>query len=114
MFQKAKKYRLVSGLLAISAFLTVAGFAWAMAVFSGSRTPLVLHFNDLQGITAFGGIGMMVFAEIFGLIVVLVNGILAFALEGRNLPFFGKLTAILTLAFAVLLFIAFAAILSVN
>ncbi len=114
MFKKAKKYKLVSGLLLASALLILAGFAWAMAALAGSRTPLILHFNDLQGITAFGGVGVMVFAGIFGLAVVLMNGILAFALERRNLPFFGKLTAILTLVFAVLLFIAFAAILSVN
>jgi hypothetical protein len=45
--------------------------------------------------------------------VVVINGFLAMALEKRSL-LFGKLTAVLTLVFAVLLFMAFAVIISVN
>lgn len=113
MFEKIKKYKLVSGLLAVSFGLVLAGFLWAMLSLTRENGLLTLHFNDLQKITAVGGTGLVVFMGIFGIIAVLLNSCLALEFEGRN-PFFGKLTAVLTLVFAVLLFISFAAILSVN
>jgi len=113
MLEKLKKHRLVSGLLAASAVFVLAGFIRAMTSFEKTSRPFVLHFNDLQGITSVGGIGIPVFAGVFGIAVVFLNGSLALEFEERN-AFFGKLTAVITLAFAILLFIAFAAILSVN
>jgi hypothetical protein len=113
MFEKIKKYKLVSGLLAASAVFVFAGFLRTVISLERMSGPFILHFNDLNGITAAGGMGTMIFAGLFGIAAVLINGCLAIALEDRS-PFFGKLTAVLTLVFAVLLFIAFAAILSVN
>jgi hypothetical protein len=113
MLEQIKKYKLVSGLLAASAIFVLAGFGWAMAMLGKITGPLVLHFNDLQGITSVGSMGVIVFGGVFGIVVVLVNSSLALEFEERN-PFFGKLVAVLTLIFSILLFIAFAAILSVN
>jgi len=113
MLEEIKKYKLVSGLLAASAIFVVAGFIWAMVAPQKANGPLILHFDELRGITAVGGIGIIVFAGIFGMAVVVINGFLAMALEKRSL-LFGKLTAVLTLVFAVLLFMAFAVIISVN
>jgi hypothetical protein len=113
MLERIKRNKLVSGLIAASAAFILGGFAWAMASFDAAKGPFILHFNDLAGITSAGGTAIVVFAGIFGIAVVLVNGCLAFEFAERN-AFFGKLTAILTLVFAILLFIAFAAILSVN
>lgn len=113
MVEKIKKHALVSCLLIASAAFVLGGFAWALAVLQKPSFSLALHFNDLQGITAVGGTGVIIFSGIFGIVVVLVNGGLALELEERN-HFFGTLTAVLTLVFAILLFIAFAAILSVN
>jgi hypothetical protein len=113
MLEKIKKYRLVGGLLAVSIGLVIAGFLWAMLSLTRGNGLFILHFNDFQKITAISGTGLVVFMGIFGIVAVLLNGCLALEFEGRN-PFFGKLTAVLTLAFAVLLFISFAAILSVN
>jgi hypothetical protein len=113
MFEQIKKHRLVSGLIAASAAFVLGGFIWAMLALEKATGPLILHFNDLAGIAAVGGIGTIVFGGVFGIVVVIVNGFIAIEFEERN-PLFGKLIAILTLVFAVLLFIAFAAILSVN
>lgn len=113
MLERFKKHKLVSGLLAASAIFILAGFVWAIAVLGSTSGPLLLHFNDLQGITAASNVGIIVFMGIFGVVVLFLNGFSALELEERS-PFFGKLTAVLTLVFAVLLFIAFAAIISVN
>jgi len=113
MFERFKKYKMVSGLLAASAIFVLTGFIWALAGLRTMSGPMLLHFNDLQGITATGNTSVIVFAGIFGMVVVVLNTCLAFEFEERS-PFFGKLTAVLTLTFAILLFIAFAAILSVN
>ena len=113
MLEKIKKHKAVSGLLAASAVLVVAGFVRALVLFGGVAGPFVLHFNDLQGITATGSAGAIVFAGLFGIAVILLNGSLALEFEERN-TFFGRLIAIVTFVFAVLLFIAFTSILSVN
>ena len=113
MIEQIKKHGLVSGLLAAAAVFIIAGFIWALVSLEKVIGPLVLHFNDLQGITATGNIGTIIFGGALGVVVVLMNGCLALEFEERN-PFLGKLIAVLTLVFAILLFIAFAAILSVN
>ncbi len=113
MIRTLKEHRITSGLLAIAAALVATGGIWAITALSG-RGPIIVHFNDLQGITASGGLGSIYFAAITGVLAVILNGLLAFALEERGLAFFGRLTVVLTLVFAVLLFIAFTAIISVN
>lgn len=113
MPEKVKRHPAVSILLFLSFFFVLAGFVWAMISLGKMNEPFILHFDDLQGITAIGGRGLLVFMGIFGMVMVLINGSLAFELETRN-GFLGKLIAVLTLILSGLLFIAFAAILSVN
>ena len=113
MLEKFKKYRLVSVSLLASFLLVIAGFIWAMFQLGKVSGPLILHFDDLRGIVAVGGAGFISFMGIFGLVMVILNGSIAFELEGKN-KFFGKALAVFTLVLATLLFIAFAAILSVN
>jgi len=98
-----------------ASFLFAAGgFIWAYAsMWSAAAVPLVLHFNDMDGITSTGGLGSVAFAGIFGVAVVVINFFLALELDARD-RFLGKTTAALGFVFAVLLFIAFAAILNVN
>lgn len=103
----------MAGLLAASAVFVLAGFIRAMVFFGGTSGPFILHFNDLEGIISTGGTGVVIFVGLFGIAMVLVNGCLAVGFADR-IPFLSKLTAILTLVFAVLLFIAFTAILGVN
>jgi len=113
MLEKIKKHKLISIFLALSLVFVAGGFLWAWFSLGRTSSPVIVHFDDLYGITTATGRGVVVFAGIFGLAMVLVNASLAFEFEERN-SLFGKLTAILTLALAILLFIAFAAILSVN
>lgn len=100
-------------MFAVAAIFILAGFIRAMILLEKTSSPFIVHFNDMQGITTASGLGIVVFMGIFGVAVVLLNGSIAFEFEERN-TFFGKLIAIVTLAFAALLFIAFTAILSVN
>ena len=113
MLEKIKKHRLVSSSFILSFIFVVSGFFWAWFSLGRTSNPVIVHFDDLYGITTATGRSIIVFAGIFGLAMVLINASLAFEFEERN-SLFGKLTAILTLVLAVLLFIAFAAILSVN
>ncbi len=113
MLEKIKRYKLVSGLTLISLLLVLSGFLRAMISLERVSGPFILHFDDVRGITAIGDAGAIIFAGIFGIVVIFLNGFLAFELEERN-TLFGTLVAVVTLAFAILLFIAFAAIISVN
>lgn len=94
----------------------LGGFVWAFFALrlAGGET-FILHFSDLNGITNVGGLGGIVFMGAFGLLVVLINFAIAREFAGRDRAgFFGKFIATLTLLFAVLLFLAFAAIINVN
>ena len=98
--------------------LALGGGLWAYlalsaAAGSGPAAPLILHYDDLSGITAVGGIGTVSFAAVFGVLAVLVNFLVALELDARDW-FLGKFTAGATLVFAILLFIGFAAIIGVN
>jgi len=113
MLGKILKFRLVSVLSAASLAFVLGGSVWAYFALRGTSTPLVLHFNDISGISQIGGIGDLLWFGATGLVVVLVNFFVALELEARDW-FWGKLLATATLVFALLLFIGFAAIISVN
>jgi hypothetical protein len=113
MFKKIRTYKFVSILSGISLLFVLAGMGWAYFALQGIATPLILHFDDLRGVTQTGGFATLLAAGIFGLIVVLINSTVALELESR-MPFFGKFIAVITLSFAVLLFIGFSAIIGVN
>lgn len=114
MLKNILKYKLVSIMSLISIAFVVGGFLWAYIALGGAGSgPFILHFNDMEGITSVGGLGTIVFMGAFGLIVTVMNALIALEFEGRN-AFLGKLVAVLTLLLAILLFMAFASILSVN
>ncbi len=92
----------------------VGGFAWAFFALRAAGTDsLILHFNSVQGITNVGGLGFVAFIAVLALLVVLMNFAVAREFTARD-RFFGKFLAVMTLVFAILLFLAFAAIISVN
>ncbi len=94
--------------------LTVSGWLWAYFTLRNiADTPLILHFDDLSGITAVGGSGTLTFMGIFGIMVVAINFLIALALDARD-RVLGKLAAAVTFVFSLLLFVAFAAIVNVN
>jgi hypothetical protein len=114
MIEKIKKYRLVSLLSLASLAFAAGGFFWALGVLHGmSAGPLVLHFNDMAGITSIGRFGDLILMGILGIVIVIVNFFVAIGLEARD-PALGKIVAVMTLVMAILLFLAFAAIIKVN
>lgn len=114
MIEKIKKYRLVS-LLSLASFAFAAGgFFWAVGALGGaSSAPLILHFNDMQGITSIGTFGDLLLMGAIGMLIVVIDFFVALELEARD-PVLGKLVAAITLVMAILLFLAFAAIIKVN
>jgi hypothetical protein len=107
------KYKFIFGLSLASLLFTLGGFVWALIALRGAGSSIVLHFNDIAGITSIGGFGLVEFMGIFGILVVFVNGAIAFEFDRRD-PFLGKLIAALTLLLSILLFIGFASIMRVN
>jgi hypothetical protein len=108
------KYKFVSIVSAISILFALGGFLWAyFALHALGSGPLILHFEDIDGITAIGGLSQIVFMGVFGIVVTVIDGLIALEFESRN-AFWGKLVAVMTLLFAILLFIGFASIISVN
>lgn len=116
MWKKISRAKAVSVALVAALGFALGGWLWAYSSLRGAAaagTPLILHFNDISGITAVGGMASITFMGILGVAVVLLNSAIALALEERD-RFLGKLAAAMTLAFAALLFLAFAAIINVN
>jgi hypothetical protein len=107
-------HRFVVGLCSLALAFVLGGLGWAyFALHQITKTPLILHFNDLGGITSVGGFDRLVFVAIFGALISLMNGFIALEFDARG-GFLGKFLAVITLFFGVLLFIAFAAIINAN
>jgi hypothetical protein len=110
----------ISVLCGAALAFVLGGFVWACLALRGvgvadpdGSSSLILHFANGVGITSVGGLDLIIFMGIFGLLVVAMNFAIARELESRD-RFFGRFLAVMTLVFAVLLFIAFAAIINVN
>jgi hypothetical protein len=113
MLHKILKFRLVGVLFAASLAFVLGGTIWAYFVLRGTNTPLIIHFNDISGISQTGGVTDLLWFGLTGVVVVAVNFFISLELEARDW-FWGKLLAVATLLFALLIFIGFAAIISVN
>ena len=114
MIGKIARYRLVSLLSLASIAFVSGGFFWALAALNGvSSGPLILHFNDMQGITSIGSFGNILWMGVLGVAIVVINFFIALDLEARD-NVLGKIVAVLTLVMAILLFLAFTAIIKVN
>lgn len=93
--------------------LVAGGWLWAYAALEGIREPLILRFVGGEGITQTGTLSDISGMGLFGIFSVFVNSVLVFELDRRD-EFLGKLIAAFTIVLSVLLFIGFAAIISVN
>jgi hypothetical protein len=114
MIGKIKKYRLVSVLSLASLAFAAGGFFWALGALGGATSgQLILHFNDMQGITSLGSFGDLLWMGVLGVAIVVIDFFIALALEARDSAL-GKIVAAMTLVMAILLFLAFAAIIKVN
>lgn len=104
----------------ISLAFVVGGFFWAYGklsgenmVWNGGAGPFILHFDNINGITATGNFGQIVLMGVLGAIMVILNFLVAMALEERD-HIIARVMTGATLLMAVLLFLSFIAILNVN
>ncbi len=107
------RHRAVIAMCGAAFACILGGFGWVLATLEGAAGPLILHFNDITGITQVGSLRTFFFAGIFAFVAAAVNVPIALELDRRD-RVLGKLLAGITLAVAALLFIACAAILNVN
>ncbi len=113
-FRRMIRHRVVAATFFASLVFAAGGYLWAwLTLRNAGSGPLILHFDDLEGITSVGSFGALHFIGLFGIATVIVNFAIALELEERDL-ILGKIVAGITLLFAVLLFIAFTAIMGVN
>ena len=115
MFSKDKilKFRIISSIFLASFIMVLGGTLWAYFSLRGASGPVVIHFNDLTGINLIGGYSDLIMMGIAGLIFIFVNFLITLELEERD-RFLGKLAAAATVLLSILIFIALAAIISVN
>lgn len=107
------RFKVISWLFGASALFVISGTLWAYAALRGVRGPLILHYSSASGIGEIGGLWGLLKMGVAGLLVVIVNFFLALELEERD-SFFGRFVAATTVLLSVLIFIGFAAIISVN
>lgn len=113
MIRNWRKHKSLAFFFALSLAFVLGGALWAYFALRGFSEPFVLHFDDIIGITQIGGVEALAAAGFVGTIIVAINAVLAMELEQRE-RFLGRMIAGATLLFALLLFMGFAAIISVN
>ena len=101
------------GIFSASLAFVAGGWFWAWSALGGIQGPLILHFSDYTGINQIGGMADIHGIGATGLMVIIVNFVLVRALRAGELRW-AKLLAGTTLFMAALLFMALAAIISVN
>ena len=113
MIQSMLKHKLLSAVFLVSFGFIVGATIWAYVATKDINGPIVLHFNNIAGINQIGSFFDLLLVGITCVLVVIVNFFLALELEKRDW-FLGKIVAATTLLASLLIFIAFAAIISVN
>ena len=81
--------------------------------FRGASQPLIIHFDNIEGITRIGDIGDLLNIAGIGALIVLVNFAILYSLKSRD-HFLANLFSVTTLFFVLLLFIGLAAIINAN
>lgn len=113
MIKKFLKFR-TTCLVFLTSFIFVLGATlWSYFALRGLGGPIILHFNNFSGITKIGDLPHLVWVGVSAAVAVVINFLIALELEERD-GFLGKLAAAATVLFSLLIFIGFAAIISVN
>ena len=115
MFSKQHflKHRILYSIFLASFALVLGGTLWAYFALRLSSGPVIIHFNALSGINLIGSFWSIVGFGATGLVMIAANFFIALELEERD-GFMGKLVAAETVLLAGLIFVALAAIISVN
>lgn len=99
--------------LALGFILVFGGWLWAYLKLRVIEMPVVLLYNKVEGVKRAGEVGEFLKVLIFGLLVLVINFFISAELEERS-RFWARLSSIFTVFLAALIFIYFAAIISVN
>ena len=91
MFKRFFNENFIIILCSAALAFVVGGFGWAFFALGTIHTPLILHFNIIDGITSVGGIGIFCFVAGFAVLAVLMNFTIAKNLP-REIGFWGNLS----------------------
>ncbi len=108
--KRVLKYKLVSSIFFVSFAFVLGGALWSYSTLRG-YSYIILHYAG--NINQYGNVWDLLRVGALGLGVLLLSYWMALDLEERDW-FLGKLLAAGVLFFSILLFIGFAAIISVN
>ncbi len=111
--QKLLKHKIVSLTFLLGFILIIGGWIRTYFMLRNVSQPLIVHFNNALGINQIGGLKDLAAAAVFGIVSLIFDFLLSLELDERD-PFLGKLTAVAGLFLAILIFIGFSAIVSVN
>lgn len=107
------EHRIISAAFLTGFILIVAGWLRAYFTLRNVSQPLIVHFSNAAGINQIGGMKDLAAVAIFALVLLALDFLLSLELDERD-PFLGKITAAAGLFLAILIFIGFSAIISVN
>ncbi|MEK7137959.1 MAG: hypothetical protein AAB787_00470 [Patescibacteria group bacterium] len=112
-FKRFFRYKWNNLSLALGFVLIFGGWLWAYLKLRVIEVPVVILYNEVEGVTRAGEVGEFLKVLVFGLLVLVINFFISAELEERS-RFWARLSSIFTIFLAVLIFIYFAAIISVN
>lgn len=110
---KLSNYRFIISSFAAALVLVAGGTVWAYYALRDITQPLILHYNGQYGISQTGNIWNLTGFGITGLVVLTLNFGMSLVFEQAD-SFWGKIVAVASLILGILIFIGFAAIISVN
>lgn len=113
MLKTLARFKITSAAFFTSLALVLSGWLWAYFSLKNLPSPYILRFVSNLGVTQLGDIKDISAVGVVAVISVLLNFMIAFELETKA-KFLAKLLSFSTLTFAALIFIGFAAIISVN
>ncbi|MBI4085017.1 MAG: hypothetical protein HY432_00730 [Candidatus Liptonbacteria bacterium] len=111
--RKILEHKAVGLTFVISLLFVLSGWIWTLSALRNTHQPLIVHFNNVLGINQIGGLKDLSAVAIFGIVSLLFDFVISIEFDKRD-KFLGKFTAAAGLFFSILIFIGFAAIISVN
>lgn len=111
--EKILKHKIVSLVFLLGFLLVIGGWIKAYIALRNISQPLIVHFNNAVGINQIGNLNDLAAVGIFGLAALGIDFFISLELDERD-SFLGKITASAGLFLAILIFIGFSAIISVN
>jgi hypothetical protein len=113
MFKTIINNKFVFYFSVLSLTSVLVSFSSAIFALNKVNQVLIIHFSHLIGIDKVGSVSAIYWLGVLSLFLVLINSFLSYYLESKD-RFLGKFLAATNLFMAVLIFIFFFAIISIN